>query len=241
MASCSSYYFAAPQPTDRRDLKAIPRELRGAWWSIDDEETPPDYSIPANYTAERKRILDIKTDSAIFIDRVLTLEEAADTTRESAYDMKYAGIQTLDTVNGTIDTSINLILRGSLAYTIGDKGISPGYPYSRSGDTIRFVVRDTTIHELGPYLRVRNIEKGLWTLNFLDGDQHEAKGWWLVLIAEHRGDTVILHSAAEQMKQHPSLIGETNDKYHFALDMRAADIKTMLRDSLFGPSFILVR
>ncbi|NDC78502.1 MAG: hypothetical protein EBZ67_11610 [Chitinophagia bacterium] len=241
MASCSSYYFAAPQPTDRRDLRTMPRQLRGAWWSMEDEETPPDYSAPANYTVERKRIRVIETDSAVFIDRVLTLEEAADTTRERLYDMSYSGIQRLDTVNGTLDTAINLILKGGLAYPVDDKGIGRGYSYSKSRDTIRFVKQDTTIHELGHYLRVRNIEKGLWTLNFLDGDQHEARGWWLILIAEHRGDTVYLHSAVEKMQDHPSLIGEKNDKYYFTLDMRAANIKTMLRDSLFAPAFVLVR
>lgn len=241
LASCSSYYFAAPQPTDRRDLKTIPRELRGKWWAMEDAETPPDYSTPAHYTVERKSIRVIETDSAAFIDRVLTLGEAADTTRERADEMEYSGIQRLDTTDGTLDTAIHLIIRGGLAYPVDDNGIGRGYPYSRSGDTIRFVKRDTVVHELGHYLRVRKIEKGRWALNFLDGDQHEARGWWLVLIAEQRGDTVYLHAAADKMKTHPSLVGVKDNKYHFALDMRAADIRNLMRDSLFEPGFMLVR
>jgi len=241
LASCSSYYFASPQPTDRRDLTTIPRQLRGAWWSLEDEDTPPDYASPANYTVERKRIRVIKSDSLTYIDRVLTLEEAADTTRDISYDSQYSGIQSLDTLSGSFDTTINLILSGSLAYPVDNKGIGRGHPYSRSGDTIRLVKRDTTIHDLGHYLRVRKIEKSRWALNFLDGDQREAKGWWLVLIAEHRGDTAYMYSAVERMDNHPSRIGQKDDKYYFNLDMRAAEMGNLTRDSLFAPTFLLVR
>lgn len=241
LASCSSYYFASPQPVDRPDLRSIPRVLRGAWWSMEDSETPPDYSTPANYTVERKRIRIIETDSVTYIDRILTLEEASDTSRQRANDMSYAGLQRLDTTTGKVDTAINLIIRDGLAYAVDEKGIGRGYPFTRAGDTIRYVRNDTVVHELGHYLRVRKVEKSRWALNFLDGDQRDARGWWTVLIAEHRGDTVYLHSALEKMQHHPSLIGKKDDKYHFTLDMRAADIGTMLRDSLFGPAILLVR
>lgn len=240
LASCSSYYFAAPQPTDRPDLRSLPRQLRGAWWAMQDEETPPDYSVPANYTVERRRIRITETDSATFIDRILTLEEAADTTRERAGDTGYSGVQRFDSAVGTLDTAINLIVQGALAYPVDDDGIGRGYPYSRSGDTIRFVRRDTTLWELGHHLRVRKIEKDRWALNFLDGERHEARGWWLLLIAERRGDTVYLHSASERMKNHPSLVGVKDNRYHFNLDLRAADIGRFLRDSLFEPGVILV-
>jgi len=239
LASCSSYYFASPQPVDRTDLRRIPREMRGAWQSLEDEDTPPDPDAPPNYIAGSRTLRIIEADDAPVIDRVRTLEEAADTstTETPAFSRE----QRRDTASGTLDTAVNLIVRGDRVYPVDDDGIGPGLPYTRSGDTLRFTRRDTAVHELGHHLRIRKADKNLWVLNFLDGERREARGWWLVLIAERRGDRFLLHSASEKMKTHPSLVGKASDKYHFDLDFRAADVRKLLLDSLFTPAVVLVK
>jgi hypothetical protein len=239
LASCSSYYLASPQPADRSDLRRIPREMRGAWQALQDEETPPDPDAPPNYIADRHTLRIVEADDATVIDRVRTLEEAADTS--TGETPAFTREQRRDTATGTVDTVVNLIVRGDRAYPVDDDGIGRGYPYTRSGDTLRFTRRDTAIHELGHHLRIRKADKDLWVLNFRDGERREARGWWMVLIAERRGDRFFLHSASEKMKTHPSLVGQASEKYHFDLDFRAADVRTLLRDSLFTPAVLLVK
>jgi hypothetical protein len=239
LASCSSYYFAAPQPVDRPDLRSMPRPLRGSWQPIEEEDMRTDAPPSPSYRCERRRLWIVETDSLTALDRTLTWQEASDTSVHREGTPLHLREERLDTATGAIDTVVNFIVHGDRIHPVDDGGIGKGAPFSRSGDTLRFLRRDTTCHEIGHRFRIRQADRHLWTLNFLDGERQEAKGWWLVLFAERKGDRLVLYAATDKMKTHPSLVGSSSEKYHFALDLHAADIRQMICDSLFTPSMML--
>jgi hypothetical protein len=241
LASCSSYYFASPQPADSRDRHTLPRPMRGDWHVMEDEDTPPDPSGSPSYRCERKKLWIMEVDSLTAIDGMLSWTEASDTSAKQEASPPYLREQRRDTATGTLDTVVNFLVRGDRIYPVDDEGVGKGSPFTRSGDTLRSLRRDTTCHELGHRFRIRKADRNLWVLNFLDGERQEARGWWLILFVERKGDRLVIHSASEKMKTHPSLVGNSSEKYHFALDMRADDIRTMIRDSLFTPSLMLGR
>jgi hypothetical protein len=140
-----------------------------------------------------------------------------------------------------MDTVVNFTVRGDKVFWRSDERISRGSIVGRSGDTVSVEFRDTTIYEIGELVRVRQIEKGLWTINFRDGLSKDAKGWWLVLLVEQRGDRIMVHTFSDQMDSRPSLVGELTGMYFFDTGLTASEIRNMMRDSLYTPYLELVR
>ena len=217
----------------------MPREFHGIWRNTGDVQSETDTTTL--YIGERDRMRIVEAHEISFVDRLLTWKESLDSSFKSDGTVEYARREKYDSAQGRMDTIVNFIVKGDRVYVRTEEDITRGSVFSRTGDTVRFTYRDTTIFETGELFRVRQVEKGLWVINIRDGKFKEAKGWWLVMLAEQKGDRIMVHTFSDRMTTHPSLVGDVAEEYYYDLDLKASDIRTMFRDSLFSPYLELVR
>jgi hypothetical protein len=246
LTGCDSYYFARPQPADRKDLRSFPRAMHGRWIDvIDNEESGSDVilsdSLQTIYKIDRNRIWTFEASTVVLLDRMLTLEKTErEKTREES-TLPSLREQRYDSIAGRIDTIDNFILHGDRIHPVEDDRLGMGYPFRRRGDTIFFVRRDTTIMEVGHHLKLRKASSNLYVLNFRDGVSKEARGWWEVLLVRPSQQGFDIFAAAKRLNGHSAIFHERSGNHYLDLDIRADELEGMIRDSVFVQGMKLVR
>ena len=246
LTSCDNFYFARPQPADKRDERSIAGSLQGEWYDItDNEEIAPDVIRPDSlhtvYGIDRNRIWIYESNEVKLLDRILTLADAETDRKLSRAPFLSRRIERLNSNDGHVDTIDNFILQGERIHPIEEDRLRQGFPFRRMGDTIAFLRRDTTCLELGHHVKIRKAAKDLYVLNFRDGISREARDWWSVLLVRPAASALDIYAPGKKMAKHPARFLERNDDHYLDLDIRAEELEGMIRDSLFVQSMRLVR
>jgi len=246
LTGCDSYYFARPQPADRKDQHNFPRAMQGRWIDVsDNEESESDViltdSLQTIYKIDRQRIWTFEASSVTLLDRTLTLKTAEQERTGEGILLPSIREQRYDSGSGRMDTIDNFILHGDRIHPVEDDRLGMGYPFRRRGDTIFFVRRDTTIMELGHHLKLRKASRDLFVLNFRNGVSKEASGWWEVLLVRPSQDGMDLFGPGKQLNGHPAIFHERSGNHYLDLDIRADELEGMIRDSVFVQGMKLVR
>lgn len=233
LQSCSSFHFSGPQPADRPDEKYFPTELRGLWkGQIEDDKAEGTADLPI-YSVEKNGIWVYGSTEEKLTDRVAPVRNPADPDPQAGNPYRPRRELFRNGESGQTDTLDNYIIRGDLIYAVLDTRLSKGEKYRRIGDTITYTRHDTSFFSIGKDILLRKAGKGLYLLNFRDGMDQDVLGWWTIIMAEVQGDSVLIHTPAEKMKTHPSLIGKLNNRYFFEMDFRGREARQLIDDGWF--------
>jgi hypothetical protein len=246
LTGCDSYYFARPQPADRKDERNFPRAMQGRWIDVfDNEESGSDVilsdSLQTIYSIDRQRIWTFEASSVTVLDRTLTLETAEQERAGEGILLPSMREQRYDSCSGRMDTIDHFILYGDRIHPVEDDRLMKGYPFTRRGDTIFFTQRDTTCMELGHHLNLRKASRDLFVLNIRDGASKEAKGWWEVLLVRPSDDGLDVFGAGKRLNDHPAMVYKRSGNHYLDLDLRSDELELMIRDSVFVQGMRLVR
>lgn len=233
LQSCSSFHFSGPQPVDRPDERQFPKAVQGDWWLAIEEDGQPDKSKPADYRVGKDFLRFYEAEEVKLVDRTGPADQS------TPYPFRRE-VRT-DSASGNTDTVDNFIIRNDLIYPVREDRLGRGMRYRRIGDTVAFTRYDTLTFRIGEELILRKVDKDLYLLSFRDGLEREARGWWTVIIAEPRGERVVLHSPAAKMKDEPSTIGRVENRYFSDMELKAGQVRQLMRDGWFEPSVVLSR
>lgn len=241
--ACNSYNFSDPQPSDKKNILAFPREMLGSWLAADEG----DYD---SYLVYQKHIL-ITSHKKI---KIVTgawpqLNEKGEYIRPSATYKVCKTIQ-YDSLHTVIDTITNYLVWKNKIYEINEDGfLDKGNFFTVDKDTLNVYTHDTLIIDLGKNAFLRQLNNHFYVLNIrnsiLGNDAAPISNWWRVMLLEIREDkTLHIWECADKSQKLDCMFYERpskSDIFYFDCNWTSADILRLAKEGYFEVSNKLYR
>lgn len=233
LASCETYHFENPLPSDAKNIYEFPKEFRGIWLVKDGILT-----IGKNFFEISSR------DTGRIVNGIWNFPR--DTGR-----VEHLRRVVFDSLGRPWDTISNYIIKANRIYPLGDNKLEKGQPFLIKGDTI-YYISETFRTELNSNIFLRRISDTYYIFNMREGEAFEMQDhWWqIALMNKDDNGTIVISdlkntkgksgSRTELLgKQH--LIEALSNDYYYSGNLNKKDIQKMIRDSVFTDHFIKLK
>ncbi len=207
--SCQISHYLYPQPVDQKNIENFPKAFRGQW----SEEEQQDEGGEGSF------FLISKKNAAIIIHGTDTIIKGAWPRKDNngTYMPPPPFIKAFSTINydslkNPVDTVANYLIKDSLIFRMeGSQGLSKGYRFYITGDSIILLQKDTNFIDLGKNAFLRKLNSRFYMLNVrnrvLGESWAEANDWWQLNLIETTGKSSFnIWDQTEKFKELPYMV-----------------------------------
>ncbi len=224
LASCDTYHFSYPQPSDASNLVQFPSEARGVWVDEQDHDT----------VVIGKKIIEFRSFEKQTIIMPFGKWEGIMDRPSGHYSFKRFKY---DTSLRMLDTVSNYVIKDNLIYEIKN-GLQQGCPFTIRNDTIFSACKNSFTLELGKKFFLRKIAKSQYIINI-----HESlvirpeSDWWQILYMQTDKNKIETYFPNVAIKNDKGLIYENSDEYFFSTRWTKKDIDQKITEGLFSNKY----
>jgi len=234
LSSCEVYNFSKPQPVDAKNIYEFPTAWRGIWVHDGDSVIiGKNYFISTSF--QTRKIKNGYWVEPLTKDQVASHDSLGNLNRHK-YDGGLKKI-VLDSSRNPVDTVEVFRLINGKIYEIDKHHLSPGAPYTVSGDTLMTRENGSIVIHLGPGAFLRQISDQQYIVNVrneLIFNEDEGLGWWQVVLAQITTEQELKFSTFDsEIETHPSLIYESGDSYYFEASWKKAELTELIKKGFF--------
>ncbi len=178
--SCDTYNFSQPQPVDKENIYAFPKDYLGSWLTTDtsEKETHIEYHI------HKDNVLFITHNSEPILKGAWPKID-----NRGEYIFSPGLMQTTETIHydslkRPVDTIKNILFKNNKIYAVDKKGLSKGYDFKTEADTIHMLRYDTTFIDLGTNAFLRKLNNSIYVFNLRNTILGEDNPWWRIMLLE---------------------------------------------------------